>query len=78
MMNNQMSEQGRIVPSVKRDPKQGNWFPASGGTETVFTTRTGRRLLYCWQPTTGRHAYLDYQTDIILSDQEAEETLQLS
>src|SRR5271169_5761582 len=29
---------------------QGNWEPACGGTEVPFTTRTGRRLLYCWQP----------------------------
>jgi hypothetical protein len=49
----------------------GNWFPASGGTETPFTTRTGRRLQYCWQPSTGRHAYLDLGTDFILSDEEA-------
>jgi hypothetical protein len=49
----------------------GNWVPANGGTEEPFTTRTGRRLLYCWQPSSGRHAYLDCDTDIILSDAEA-------
>ena len=56
-----------------RDAKaaQGNWLPASGGTETPFHTRTGRRLLYCWQPSTGKHAYLDCDTDIILTDEEA-------
>ena len=47
------------------------WYPASGGTETPFTSRTGKRLLYCWQPSTGNHAYLDMGTDIILSDEEA-------
>lgn len=51
---------------------QGNWIPANGGTETPFQTRTGRKLLYCWQPSTGKHAYLDCQSDLILSDQEAE------
>jgi hypothetical protein len=51
--------------------ENGNWFPACGGTEVPFTTRTGRRLLYCWQPSTGRHAYLDLDTDLILSDEEA-------
>jgi hypothetical protein len=56
---------------------QGNWYPASNGTETPFTTRTGRRLLYCWQPRTGRHAYLDCATDIILTDEEAEQALAL-
>ena len=48
-----------------------NWVPACGGTEVPFTTRTGKRLLYVWQPSTGNHAYLDLDTDIILSDDEA-------
>ena len=47
------------------------WIPACGGTETPFDTRTGRRLLYCWNPGTGHHAYLDVQTDIILTNDEA-------
>jgi hypothetical protein len=51
---------------------QGNWIPANGGTETPFHTRTGRKLLYCWQISTGEHAYLDCETDLILSDEEAE------
>jgi hypothetical protein len=51
---------------------QGNWFPACGGTETEFKTRLGRRLLYCWQPSTGRYAYIDLDQDIILSDEEAQ------
>lgn len=50
---------------------QGNWYPACGGTEVPFRTRTGRTLLYCWQPATGLHAYLDVETDLILSDEEA-------
>jgi hypothetical protein len=50
---------------------QGDWVPACGGTETEFRTRTGRRLLYCWQPRSGRHAYLDLGTDTILTDEEA-------
>lgn len=54
---------------LKRE--QGDWVPACGGTEVPFTTRTGRRLLYCWQPSTGKHAYLDCNTDLILSDEEA-------
>lgn len=51
--------------------EQGAWLPANGGTETPFTTRSGRRLQYCWQPSTGRHAYLDMGTDLILTDDEA-------
>ena len=55
---------------AERD-NQGNWYPANGGTETSFQTRTGRRLLYCYQPSTGRHAYLDCDQDIFLTDEEA-------
>lgn len=50
---------------------QGYWMPANGGTETPFLTRSGKRLLYCWQPSTGKHAYLDCDSDIFLSDEEA-------
>lgn len=53
------------------EKENGNWFPANGGTETPFFTRSRRRLLYCWQPSTGRHAYLDCDSDLILSEEEA-------
>ncbi len=49
----------------------GAWTPACGGTEVAFTTRNGFRLLYCYQASTGRHAYLNLDTDIILTDEEA-------
>jgi hypothetical protein len=57
--------------------RQGTWLPASGGTEEPFLTRSGRRLLYVWQPSTGDHAYLDLQTDLILSNEEAQLALGL-
>ncbi len=47
------------------------WLPAHGGTETEFTARTGKRLLYCYNPRLRRHAYLDLGSDIILTDEEA-------
>jgi len=50
---------------------QGEWVPASGGTETPFLTRSGATLLYCYQPRSGKHAYLDVGTDLILTDDEA-------
>jgi hypothetical protein len=53
----------------------GDWVPAAGGTEEPFLTRGGRRLQYVWQPETGRHAYLDLETDLILSDEEARSIL---
>jgi len=51
--------------------EQGNWIPACGGSEKPFTTRTGRVLQYVYQPSTGRHAYIDCGTDILLTDEEA-------
>ena len=58
---------------AEKDAKaaEGPWVPACGGTEVPFTTRNRYRLLYCWQPSTGRHAYLNLDTDIILTDEEA-------
>jgi hypothetical protein len=46
------------------------WVPANGGTETPFVSRSGRRLLYVWNPKQARHAYLDTTTDRILEDDE--------
>lgn len=74
-MNNSMSEQGRPIAVAKRDPEQGNWFPACGGTEKPFRSRNGFLLLYCWQPTTGNHAYINVETDMILSEEEARAAL---
>ncbi len=47
------------------------WVPACGGTEEPFKTRSGRTLLYCWNRHTMQHAYLDVETDLILTDEEA-------
>lgn len=60
----------------RRRAEQGAWLPACGGTEVPFVTRSGRRLLYCWQPSTGSHAYIDLDSDIILTDDEARLALQ--
>lgn len=47
------------------------WLPASGGTETPFLSRSGAKLLYCFNPRLGKHAYLRVDGDVILSDAEA-------
>lgn len=60
-----------IIAERNAKAEQGNWVPACGGTETPFRSRSGRTLLYCWQPSTGRHAYLDVGTDMFLTDEEA-------
>jgi len=66
------------MATAKEDKSQGNWVSCVGRQRRNFTTRTGRRLLYCWQPLTGKHAYLDVGTDIILSDEEAQAALGMS
>ena len=53
------------------EKENGNWVAGCQGTEVPFFTRNRRRLLYCWQPSTGRHAYLDCDSDLILSEEEA-------
>jgi hypothetical protein len=59
------------------DPSQGDWFPANGGTEVPFISRSGVRLLYVWQPATGKHAYLNMDTDLLIPDAELDRYLQL-
>jgi hypothetical protein len=74
-MNNANANDTRTLAEIldarAEAAKNGAWTPAAGGTETPFLTRSGRTLLYCYQATTGRHAYLDCGTDLILSDEEA-------
>ena len=47
------------------------WVPACGGKEEPFTCR-GYRLLYCFNPRTGQHAYIDLGTDMPLTNEEAD------
>lgn len=47
------------------------WIAACGGTETPFTTRTGRVLHYMWNTVTGEHAYYDVRNDVFLSNEDA-------
>jgi hypothetical protein len=65
----------QLIDKLAKKAEQGNWIPACRGTEVPFRSRSGKVLLYCWQPSTGRHAYLDCRTDIILSDDEASAAL---
>jgi hypothetical protein len=60
-----------ILDERQKKKEGGDWFPASGGTEQPFKTRTGRRLQYVYQPSTGNHAYLDLDTDLILSHEDS-------
>lgn len=63
-------------PAYLQSVPEGVWVPACGGTERVFTSRSGKRLLYCYNRTLGKHAYLDVDRDIILTDKEAADALE--
>lgn len=67
----------QVIDQLGKKAEQGNWIPACGGTETPFRSRSGKVLLYCWQPSTGRHAYLDCGSDIFLTNEEASNALAL-
>jgi hypothetical protein len=56
-----------MLDARDRRNAEGNWIPACGGTERPFV-KNGFRLLYVWQASTGDHAYLNLDTDILLSD----------
>lgn len=62
---------------VAKCSQDDSWQPACGGSEVPFKSRSGKRLQYVWQPSTGQHAYLDLDSDLILSDKEAEDCLAL-
>jgi hypothetical protein len=66
-----MTTIAELLEKKRKTDEQGAWVPACAGSEKPFYTRTRRKLLYCWQPSTGKHAYLDCMTDIILTDDEA-------
>lgn len=57
----------RSAVSSRRD----TWVPANGGHETPFQTRSGKRLLYVYNPKTEIHAYLDVDSDMVLDDDHA-------
>lgn len=60
-----------VEEAIKRQEAKGRLIPACGGTETPFTAR-GFKLLYVWDTGTGKHHYLNLETDLILSDEEVE------
>jgi hypothetical protein len=65
----------QTIEQLMQKNENGIWLAACGGTEKPFRSRSGKTLLYCWQPATGRHAYLDCGTDLILSNEEAQAAL---
>ncbi len=59
------------IDAQQAKAEQGDWRPASNGKEKPFFTKSGRKLQYLYQPATGRHAYIDCATDIMLTHDEA-------
>jgi hypothetical protein len=54
-----------------RRERTGRWVAACGGSETPMLVQ-GVRVLYCWNNGTGKHAYLNLDTDMIMLDGEFE------
>lgn len=65
-----------ILDAKDKKANESYWMVANGGTERPFISRSGKRLLYMWQPATGKHAYYDMGADIFLSDDEARQALE--
>lgn len=51
------------------------WIPACGGTEVPFPTKSGRRLLYAFNPWSGKHAFIDVEADRVLTEEEVRAAL---
>ena len=66
----------QTLEALQAKKAQGDWIPANNRSETPFLTRSGKKLLYCYQPSTGLHAYLDCDNDLILSNEDARLYLQ--
>jgi hypothetical protein len=66
----------KYTGEVDKKQSDGYWIPASGGAERPFKSRSGITMHYMWNPKTGKHAYLNVDTDIIMTDDEAEIAMQ--
>jgi len=69
-MGDNMQDFKTVEQMIKEKENRGVLVPACGGTETPFTAR-GFKLLYVWNTGTKTHHYLNLETDMILSDEEA-------
>jgi len=64
-------------PALSEGQNPDGWYPANGGSERPFKSRSGRTLLYCFNPAKREHAYLDMDNDVILSNEEAAALMQM-
>ena len=59
----------QIAYNLAATMKLDSWVPACGGTEEVFVANR-KRFLYCYNPKQHKHAYLDVDSDLIITDEE--------
>ena len=52
--------------------EQGNWIPGTGEHPFLYK---GTRLVYVWQPTTGKKGYLNLDHDIVYNDMDCTEVV---
>jgi len=63
----------KTVPERLEERKaRGRWVPACDGTERPYRTRSGILILYCWNTGTGEHAWLNVDTDTIMTADEVD------
>jgi hypothetical protein len=60
-----------VLARVKREQEQGRWVVGCGGSEVPFEY-WGTRWLYVFQPSSGRHGYLNLDTDVVHDDYRTE------
>lgn len=53
------------------------WVPAHRGTEQPFVSRSGIRMLYCFNPRQQNHAYINADTDVVMTEEETRAALML-
>lgn len=60
-----------LLDERDKQRENGPWIVACGGKEPIMKVKSFR-VQYMYQPSTGRHAYYNFDTDMFLSDHEYE------
>lgn len=61
-----------VLKRVRQEQEEnGRWVPGCGGSEEPFEY-WGERWLYVFQPSSGRHGYLNLSTDVVHEDYRTE------
>lgn len=57
------------LDAAEKAKADGPWVPGCNQLEKPFITRTGHKVIYMWQPSTGRHAYFDLESDLEIHEE---------